>query len=136
MRALFTRLVRVLKVAALVSIIVGVVRSLRARKPIPATGQAQWLPIADPPVTEPREGPVTFTAVPADAAETAEEPEDPDRWLAPVEGVCPATHPVKGNAGSGIFHVPGGLSYDRTVPERCYATPEDAEADGFRQAKR
>ena len=40
------------------------------------------------------------------------------------------------NADSGIFHVPGGMSYDRTVPERCYATAADAEADGFRQAKR
>ena len=32
------------------------------------------------------------------------------------------------------LHVPGGRSYARTEPERCYATPEDAEADGFRRA--
>ena len=57
-------------------------------------------------------------------------------WVEPVEGVCPATHPIKGNAQSGIFHVPGGMSYDRTVPERCYASEADAEADGFRKAKR
>jgi hypothetical protein len=58
------------------------------------------------------------------------------RWVEPVEGECPLTHPVKGNADSGIFHVPGGLSYDRTVPERCYASEADAEADGFRKSKR
>jgi hypothetical protein len=27
-------------------------------------------------------------------------------------------------------------AYNRTLPDRCYATEEDAEADGFRQAKR
>lgn len=43
--------------------------------------------------------------------------------------------PVKANASSGIFRVPGGRSYARTKPERCYATPEDAKADGFRRAK-
>jgi hypothetical protein len=42
---------------------------------------------------------------------------------------------VKVNARSGIAHVPGGRFYDRTVPERCYATAADAEADGYRLAK-
>ena len=54
----------------------------------------------------------------------------------PVAGGCPAGYPVKGKRGSGIYHVPGGLSYARTVPDRCYATPADAEADGLRAAKR
>ncbi len=56
-------------------------------------------------------------------------------WASPVDGACPVEFPVKANASSGIFHVPGGRSYARTKPERCYATPEDAEADGFRRAK-
>ncbi len=56
-------------------------------------------------------------------------------WLAAVDGGCPISHPVKANAQSGIFHVPGGRSYERTIPERCYATPEAAIADGYRQAK-
>jgi hypothetical protein len=56
-------------------------------------------------------------------------------WVAPVDGGCPEGYPVKANSSSGIFHVPGGRSYARTKPERCYATPEDAEADGFRRAK-
>ena len=73
-----------------------------------------------------------FTTVePQEAA-----PREEQNWVEPVDGACPLTHPIKGNADSGIFHVPGGLSYDKTVPERCYATEADAEADGFRKAKR
>ena len=56
-------------------------------------------------------------------------------WVLPVDGGCPDGFPIKANAQSGIFHVPGGRSYARTKPERCYATPDDAEADGFRRAK-
>ena len=77
----------------------------------------------------------------ADPPDKADEPDPPDKpddraWVEPVDGACPTTHPVKGNAQSGIFHVPGGMSYERTTPERCYSSTEAAEADGFRQAKR
>lgn len=125
MPTMFNRLVRAAKIAAIVGAVVGLVRKVRTPTTPPATGQAQWKPIAEPTPPEPRVGPVTFSA-----------PAETTTWVAPVDGQCPVSHPVKGNAGSGIFHVPGGLSYDRTVPERCYATPADAEADGFRQAKR
>ena len=57
------------------------------------------------------------------------------RWLAPKDGECPTGYPVKANDSSRIFHVPGGRFYARTVPERCYATAEDAIADGYRPAK-
>jgi hypothetical protein len=53
-----------------------------------------------------------------------------------VDATCPVTHPVKANEHSGIYHLPGGLSYERVVPERCYRSPADAESDGFRAAKR
>ena len=56
-------------------------------------------------------------------------------WVAPVDGACPDGFPVKANDNSGIYHLPGGRFYARTVPERCYATAEDAEADGYRRAK-
>jgi hypothetical protein len=56
-------------------------------------------------------------------------------WLAPVDGACPAGYPIKANANSGIYHVPGGRFYERTIPERCYADTADAEADGYRRAK-
>ena len=48
---------------------------------------------------------------------------------------CPASHPVKGNAQSGIYHEPGGSSYDRTIPEFCFDTPASAEAAGFRASR-
>lgn len=59
----------------------------------------------------------------------------PARWVTPVDGECPPGYPIKANDNSGIFHVPGGRFYVRTVPERCYADAADAEADGYRRAK-
>jgi hypothetical protein len=35
-----------------------------------------------------------------------------------------------------IYHLPGMAAYGRTLPDRCYADPEAAEADGFVRAKR
>jgi micrococcal nuclease len=52
-----------------------------------------------------------------------------------VDGQCPDGYPIKVNPTSGIFHVPGGRFYDRTVAQRCYASAEAAERDGYRQAK-
>ena len=62
-------------------------------------------------------------------------PAPPPSWVEPIEGVCPPGYPVKLNLQSGIFHVPGGRFYDRTVPARCYASADAAEADGYRRAK-
>ena len=59
----------------------------------------------------------------------------PATWVAPVDGACPDGYPVKANDNSGIYHVPGGRFYDRTVAERCYADADDALADGYRPAK-
>jgi hypothetical protein len=59
----------------------------------------------------------------------------PTAWVPPIDGGCPDGYPIKANDNSGIFHVPGGRFYDRTVPERCYATIESALADGYRPAK-
>ncbi len=61
---------------------------------------------------------------------------DARAWVEPLDdGGCPAGHPVKANDRSGIYHVPGGRFYDRTVAVRCYASPEAAAADGYRPAK-
>jgi hypothetical protein len=90
-----------------------------APAPVPAPGSATG------PAPASATGPAPFVAV---------EPE-PVRWVPPVDGECPSGFPVKANANSGIFHLPGGRFYARTVPERCYATAEDAEADGYRRAK-
>jgi hypothetical protein len=58
------------------------------------------------------------------------------RWSDPVERGCPQGFIVKVKLASGIYHLPGMFAYDRTIPDRCYSTPEAAEADGFRAAKR
>lgn len=50
--------------------------------------------------------------------------------------VCPPEYPIKGNASSRIYHQPGQPSYDRTVPEFCFAAEEDAIAAGFRAPRR
>ncbi len=49
---------------------------------------------------------------------------------------CPASHPIKGNRESMIYHLPGGMSYAATRPEVCFALPTDAEADGYRRSQR
>jgi hypothetical protein len=59
----------------------------------------------------------------------------PTAWVPPIDGACPDGYPIKANANSGIFHLPGGRFYERTVPERCYANADAALADGYRQAK-
>lgn len=58
------------------------------------------------------------------------------RWSDPVEKACPPGFEVKVKLASGIYHLPGMFAYDRTIPDRCYASAEAAEADGFRAAKR
>lgn len=57
-------------------------------------------------------------------------------WVEPVERACPTSHPIKAKLGSGIFHEPGGASYERTAPDRCYRDAMAAEADGLRRAQR
>lgn len=69
---------------------------------------------------------------PAPGREAGEQP----AWVAPVEGGCPGGYPIKAKVASGIYHRPGGQSYQRTRPDRCYADEAAAEADGFRAAKR
>jgi methylphosphotriester-DNA--protein-cysteine methyltransferase len=48
---------------------------------------------------------------------------------------CPSDHPIKGNANSMIYHMPGQSSYDGTEPEYCFANEEDAVAAGYRASK-
>ena len=74
-----------------------------------------------------------FTAI-AGVEPAVTTPADAD-WVSPADGQCPEGYPIKANDNSGIFHVPGGRFYARTVPERCYANTEAAERDGYRRAK-
>lgn len=56
-------------------------------------------------------------------------------WVEPVDGAAPEGYPIKVSVKSGIYHVPGGRFYDRSSADRCYASVEQAEADGYRRAK-
>ena len=67
--------------------------------------------------------PFPFPPQPRAASEAA--------WVDAVDDTCPATHPVKAKLSSGIYHVPGGASYERTKPDRCYLDATAAEADGL-----
>jgi micrococcal nuclease len=51
---------------------------------------------------------------------------------------CPPNAPIKGNESSSgelIYHMPNDAYYDATHPEECFATPQDAEAAGYRAAE-
>ena len=107
---------------------------LQERRSEPAGAPPAWPPLDDrPPAGD-------TPSLPTDDADT--ETDDAvdtavsdRRWVPPVDGTCPEGYPIKGNETSGIYHVPGGRFYDRTVPERCYADEADAEADGYRRSK-
>lgn len=151
MRPMLARMFRLIKIGAIGGLVVGAVRMLLGRRQPPVTGEASWPTLAEraaasqaqpsePAADEPSGQAEQSADEPAEAAEQAEEagdePADGEDWVEPVDGACPATHPVKGKPGSGIYHEPGGLFYDRTVPQRCYRSAEAAEADGLRAAKR
>ena len=105
----------------------GAALLVRSRRALPSTA---FFDVPDPAA-------VTVPPAPAPAvAAPVTEPADPAApSVAPVDGQCPEGYPVKANDNSGIYHLPGGRFYDRTVPERCYASAEGAEADGYRRAK-
>lgn len=75
-----------------------------------------------------------------DRATAGPPPAPPISRAAPLtRTACPPSHPIKGNASSSgelIYHVPGGASYAQTQPEECFATEADAQAAGYRAARR
>lgn len=54
----------------------------------------------------------------------------------PLGANCPPGYPIKGNADSMIYHLPTGAFYLKTHPETCFATPEQAEQQGYRKSQR
>ena len=81
------------------------------------------------PAEQPTEAPVVDEPVAAPAVSGP---------VAPTGDECPPEAMIKGNQGTSgwIYHRPGGSSYRRTDPEQCFATSADAEAAGYRAAKR
>jgi len=54
----------------------------------------------------------------------------------PVDSwTCPSWAPIKGNASSMIYHMPGQRYYNATKPEACFSTEKAARAAGYRAAK-
>lgn len=113
------------------------------RPPSPAQDPYQ-APVVDPAAIDADLAPVTMLGVPeATKTLTTTTPSAPDpepvadrTWVPSIEGICPSGYPVKANLASGIFHEPGQMSYDRTVPDRCYPNARAALDDGLRAAKR
>ncbi len=69
-------------------------------------------------------------------AETEETTDLPSGAIAGTgEAECPEGYPIKGNASSNIYHLPGQSSYDKTIPEICFASEDDATAAGYRASK-
>jgi hypothetical protein len=110
----------------------AVTLALRTRRAAPAAAgptlapESTWPPLASAVATPP--GPTAAVDPPAVDPPVAD-------WVPPVDGACPDGYPIKANASSMIFHVPGGRFYERTIPQRCYATADAAERDGYRRAK-
>lgn len=49
---------------------------------------------------------------------------------------CPQEFPIKGNRDSYIYHLPSDEYYEKTDPEMCFSTEENAQIAGFRRAKK
>lgn len=139
-----------LRKAVLISVVlaavVAIVRAVRGG-PVPAFEPAggagapwptlrpeatpDWVgPAAAPPDAEPLAAPA------AGQSSAVTTPSQEPAWIEAVAGPPPASHPVKAKLGSGIYHLPGMMNYDRTKPDRYYRSAADAEADGLRAAKR
>ncbi|SHL01714.1 LSU ribosomal protein L4P [Pseudonocardia thermophila] len=69
-------------------------------------------------------------AAPAGADE--QHPYGPQSHAPLPDGSQPEGYPVKGNADSMLYHVPGSSFYARTVAEVWFTSAEAAEAAGFR----
>jgi hypothetical protein len=63
-------------------------------------------------------------------------PQPPVAWVEPQGTVCPTSHPVKAKLSTKVFRGPNSPGYDKSKPDRCYASADAAVADGFREAKR
>lgn len=113
-------------------------RAWKARAP-EQPSEIEWrtAPFPFPPVPRPRDLPAEPASEnPVRGGSAAQVSESVADWVEPNgTGTCPATHPIKGKRSSGIFHVPGGANYERTIPDRCYVDEAAAERDGMRRSK-
>jgi len=84
------------------------------------------------PVKAVKAEPVKAEPAKAESAEAdADAPFGPDSHAPLDDGEQPEGFPVKGNADSMLYHVPGTSFYNRTVAEVWFRSAEAAEAAGF-----
>ena len=106
------------------------------REPTP-TFAPSWTPA--PPPTATRAPAIASTPIPLVGSQPTAIPAGAPlaAWLPPISAYdCPATHPLKGNKSSMIYHSPGQQAYKATKPEQCFATGVAAVAAGYRAALR
>ncbi|WP_433275932.1 50S ribosomal protein L17 [Pseudonocardia xinjiangensis] len=100
-----------------------------------ASSQQRATPAAAPAEETAEETEATTTATATDAEESTSTADAPygEGSHAPLDDAseAPEGFSIKGNENSKLYHVPGSPSYDSTVPEVWFATPEAAEAAGF-----
>jgi hypothetical protein len=127
---------RVLGAGLLAGAAYAIWRAIEANR-VPAEQEVGWepQPFPFPPQPRSRDG-ANGGEKQRPEEQRPEEKRDEQPWVEPDGGACPVGYPVKGKLSSGIYHVPGGLNYDRTTPDRCYADERAAEADGLRASKR
>ena len=88
-----------------------------------------------PPTPLPTPQPVATEPDPVLSAATSEGEDLSDSVPGNGTHETPPGFPIKGNRRSGIYHVPGGFAYERTIADICFRTPEAAEAAGLRHSK-
>ena len=89
-------------------------------------------PIGTPKGEAPASEQVSFTkSEPAADADEDEHPYGAASHAPLADGSQPEGFPVKGNADSMLYHVPGSSFYSRTVAEVWFTDAEAAEAAGF-----
>lgn len=87
------------------------------------------------PIATPTRRPVSATARESEVVEVPEAVDSPygaDSHAPLPDGGEPEGFPVKGNADSMLYHVPGTAFYTRTVAEVWFTTADAAEQAGFR----
>lgn len=150
---LLRKVVRLLFRSAAIAVLVWVLRELIRRwvdgpeQPAVSGNWESWAPADATPT--PQQAPAIAKAPTSGKAPAAKSPPtgSPLRrtpegssngsWVKPDgSGQVPTSHPVKAKVSSRVYRVPGMPGYERSVPDRCYASPEAAEADGFTRATR
>jgi hypothetical protein len=93
---------------------------------------------AEPVEAESEAAPVAeaASAKPASTRELGPAESEGTEWVAGTgENAVPEGFPIKGNASSRIYHPAESPSYERTIAEVYFASPEAAEAAGYRLPK-